>query len=64
MRLRSVLGFLLQRQLLEDNCFACENSRLALGGFTGESVGPDGRIDHVQHALSALSDGARQLTLN
>src|SRR6187399_2676022 len=59
-RLRSVLGFLLQRQMLEDNCFACEDPRLALGGFTGESVGPDGRIDHVQHALSALSDGARQ----
>ena len=63
-RLRSVLGFLLQRQMLEDNCFACEAPRLALGGFTGESVGSDGRIDHVQHALSALSDGARQLALN
>ena len=62
-RLRSVLAFLLQRQLLEDNCFACDEPRLALGGFTGESVGPDGRIDHVQHALSALADGARQLAL-
>jgi len=60
-RLESVLAFLLQRQLLEDNCFACRDQRLAWGGFTGESVGPDGRIDHVQHALSALADGARQL---
>lgn len=62
-RLKSVLTFLLQRQLLTDNCFACEDSRLAFGGFTGESVGADGRIDHVQHALSALADGARQLAL-
>lgn len=60
-RLESVLAFLLQRQLLEDNCFACKEPRLARGGFTGESVGSDGRIDHVQHALSALADGARQL---
>lgn len=62
-RLTSVLAFLLQRQLLDDNCFACEEPRLALGGFTGESVGADGRIDHVQHALSAIADGARQLAL-
>lgn len=63
-RLERVLGFLLQRQLLDDNCFACEKPKLAIGGFTGESVGPVGRIDHTQHALSAIGSGARQLSLN
>lgn len=61
--MRSVLAFLLQRQLLDDNCFACEEPRLAYGGFTGESVGAEGRIDHVQHALGVLAHGARQLAL-
>ena len=60
-RLERVLGFLLQRQLLEDNCFACAKPRLSRGGFTGESVGTTGRIDHTQHALAALGHGARQL---
>jgi hypothetical protein len=60
--LESVLGFLLQRQLLEDNCFACSDLRDAFGGFTGESVGAVGRIDHTQHALAAIGFGRRMLS--
>ena len=60
-RLKQVLGFLLSRQYLDDNCFGCSNPKLAFGGFTGESVGAMGRIDHNQHALSAIGLGRRQL---
>jgi hypothetical protein len=58
-RLRYLLSFLIRQQWGPAACFSC--SQNAPGGFTGELVAPLGRIDHTQHAWSAIGHGARQL---
>lgn len=55
------LAFLLRQQWDEASCFACDRSRTIPGGFSEHMGAPEIRIDYVQHAWSAIGEGARAL---
>ncbi len=60
--MRLVLQFLLHHQTRAPSCFACQTSD-AEGGFSEHMASPHIRIDYVQHALSAMSNGGQALGL-
>jgi hypothetical protein len=62
--LRDVMSFLLRAQWTDSSCYACKRPELVRGGFSEHLASPKIRIDYVQHAMAALSNGARVLDLN
>ena len=62
--LRDVMSFLLRAQWTESSCYACKRPELVQGGFSEHLASTSIRIDYVQHAMAALSNGARVLELN
>jgi len=53
-----VLEYLLTQQWRPENCFACTRKELVIGAWSEHVGTPVVRIDYVQHALSALGQGA------
>jgi hypothetical protein len=59
--LRDLVGFLLRAQWSEASCYACKKPSAVIGGFSQQLASPGIRIDYVQHAMSAIGQGAKLL---
>ena len=61
--MRQVLGFLVEQQWTDANCFACTPDQVVPGGYSESVASPDMRIDYTQHVWSALGHGGKALGL-
>ncbi|MFO0551818.1 MAG: hypothetical protein U0271_25755 [Polyangiaceae bacterium] len=61
--LSDVLSYLMRHQWRDDNCFLCTRRLRIPGGFSENVGSPIIRIDFVQHAMSGLVHGGRELGL-
>ena len=62
-RMEEALGFLLQNQWTEAECFACAHEPKVPGTWSEHMASPVVRIDFIQHAWAGLTHGGRMLGL-